>query len=245
VRTLSQTGLVGTALLAVAIGAALWAVLRRNRGPVQVALVTAFVAWFLHAQGDWLWEMPALGAIAFGLLGVAVALSTREEPSPGAAARRVWPWVVVGCAAVGALALAPPWLSARYEAAALSTWRTSPAAAIEDLRRAASLNPLSDRPWVIAGAIASRSDDYPAMRAHFAAAVERNPRNWYSRLELAMAAALTGDRRLALAEIDSALALNPNDAVLRRVARTIRRGGIPDPSIVDAEYREQTEAIAG
>ena len=117
--------------------------------------------------------------------------------------------------------------------------------AIEDLRRAASLNPLSDRPWVIAGAIASRNDDYPSMRRHFAAAVERNPRSWYSRLELAVAAALTGDRRLALTEVSLARALNPNDAVLARVARTIRSGGVPDPVEIDAEYREQTESIAG
>lgn len=245
VRTLSQTGLVGAALLAVAIGAALWAVLRRNRHPVQVALVTAFLAWFLHAQGDWLWEMPAVGAIAFGLLGVAVGMSAREAPVPGGATRRAWPWVVVGCATLGALALAPPWLAARYEVSALTSWRTAPDAAIEDLRRAASLNPLSDRPWVIAGAIASRRDDYPAMRRHFAAAVERNPRNWYARLELAVAAALTGDRRLALTEVSRARALNPNDAVLERVARTIRRGGVPDPVEIDAEYREQTDAIAG
>ena len=244
VRTLSQTGLVGAALLALAVGAALWAVLRRNRRPVQVALVTAFLAWLLHAQGDWLWEMPALGAIAFGLLGIAVGMSSRDE-APGAATRRAWPWVVVGCAALGALVLAPPWLAARYEVSALSGWRTAPDAAIEDLRRAASLNPLSDRPWVIAGAIASRHDDYPAMRNHFAAAVERNPRNWYSRLELAVAAALTGDRRLALTEVNLARSLNPNDAVLARVARTIRSGGVPDPIEIDAEYREQTEAIAG
>ena len=245
VRTLSQTGLVGAALLALAVGAALWAVLRRNRRPVQVALVTAFVAWLLHAQGDWLWEMPANGAIAFGLLGIAVGMSSRGAASPGGATRRAWPWVVVGCTALGALALAPPWLSARYEVSALATWQTSPDAAIQDLRRAASLNPLSDRPWVLAGAIASRRDDYAAMRSHFAAAVERNPRNWYSRLELAVAAALTGDRPLSLAEIRRAVALNPNDAVLARVARTIRAGGIPDPVEIDAEYREQTESIAG
>ena len=245
VRTLSQTGLVGAALLAVAVGAARWAALRRDRRPVQVALVTAFLAWFLHAQGDWLWEMPANGAIAFGLLGIAVGISTRAAPSPSGAARRAWPWVVVGCAALGAFALAPPWLSARYEVSALATWQTSPDAAIEDLRRAASLNPLSDRPWVIAGAIASRRDDYTAMRSHFAAAVERNPRNWYSRLEHAVAAALTGDRKLALAEVNEARALNPNDAVLARVARTIRSGGIPDPVEIDADYREQTDSIAG
>jgi len=245
VRTLSQTGLIGAALLLVAVGAALWAALRRNRRPLQVALVTAFVAWLLHAQGDWLWEMPALGAIAFGLLGIAVGMSSREESPAGGATRRAWPWVVVGCAALGALALAPPWLAARYEASALAAWRTTPAAAIEDLRRAASLNPLSDRPWVIAGAIASRQDDYAAMRSHFAAAVERNPRNWYSRLELAVAAALTGDKPLALAEVSQARALNPHDAVLARVARTIRAGGIPDPLAIDAEYREQAEAIAG
>ena len=245
VRVLSQTGLIGAALLAVAVGASLWAVLRRNRGPVQVALVTAFVAWLLHAQGDWLWEMPAVGAIAFGLLGIAVGLSSRGGVSRGGTARRAWPWVVVGCAALGALALAPPWLAARYEESALATWQTSPDAAIADLRRAASLNPLSDRPWVLAGAIASRRDDYAAMRSHFAAAVERNPQSWYSRLELAVAAALTGDQKLAVAEVNKARALNPNDAVLARVARTIGSGGIPDPVEIDAEYRQQTDSIAG
>ena len=125
-----------------------------------------------------------------------------------------------------------------------ATWRTNPDASIEDLRRAARLNPLSDDPWVIAGAIASRLDDYPAMRSHFAAAVERNPQSWYPRLELAVAAALTGDHKLAVAEVSKARALNPNDAVLARVARTIRSGGIPDPVEIDAEYGEQAASIA-
>ena len=97
---------------------------------------------------------------------------------------------------------------------------------------------------MIAGAIASRLDDYPAMRNHFAAAVERNPKSWYSRLELAVAAALTGDRALAIAEAQRAQELNPRDAVLARVARTIRSGGLPDPVEIDAEYREQAESIA-
>ncbi len=243
VRTLSQTGIVGTALLVAAVAAALWAVLRRGRSAVQVALVTAFLAWLVHAQGDWLWEMPANGAIAFAFLGIAVGISSRAT-EPAAAPGRAWPWVVVACATLGALAMAPAWLAARYETSALATWRASPDTAIEDLRRAARLNPLSDRPWVIAGAIASRLDDYPAMRNHFAAALERNPKSWYSRLELAVAAALTGDRALAIAEAQRAQELNPRDAVLARVARTIRSGGLPDPVEIDAEYREQAESIA-
>src|SRR3712207_8741462 len=51
---------------------------------------------------------------------------------------------------------------------------------------------------VVAGAIASRVGDVPRMRRHFARAIERNDRNWYSHLELGLADALAGRRDAAL-----------------------------------------------
>src|SRR3954454_10234613 len=87
IRTISETGLVGTALLLVGVGAGLAAAvaaIRRRRGlgaAAGAAATASFVYWLVHGSIDWFWEFPALGGPAFALLGLAAGLLPRSEPA--------------------------------------------------------------------------------------------------------------------------------------------------------------------
>jgi len=82
-RTLVETGLVGTLLALVGLGAALLAASRALRvedplaRTVAAAALAGFGYWVVHGSFDWFWEFAGLGAPAFALLGLACALAPR------------------------------------------------------------------------------------------------------------------------------------------------------------------------
>src|SRR5205085_6057535 len=150
-----------------------------------VALV-GFAYWFVHGSIDWFWELPGLAAPAFALLGIAVSTSGAEARAV-ASVRRRRPSLFVPAVVVAALAvvgtLVFPWLAAKEVQAAAHTWRTAPQQAVRRLDRARSLNPLSDQPDLVAGAIASRIANTDRMATSFTRALERNPHDWYAHPE--------------------------------------------------------------
>src|SRR5204862_4695103 len=155
-RALSETGAVGTVLLAVALGAALWAALRamrRRRGvgaAAAAAGVAAFVYWVVHGTIDWFWEFPALGAPAFALLGLSAGLLPRPAGAPGSALRLSWRVAALAVPVVAAaISLCLPWLSELDQNKAVRNWRTDSSAAFRSLDTAASLNPLSATPKLL------------------------------------------------------------------------------------------------
>ena len=88
-RTLSQTGILGTLLAVIGLGAALlacWRALRsspdRLARAVAAAAVAGFGYWVLHGSFDWFWEFAGLGAPAFALLGLGCALAPRAASAP-------------------------------------------------------------------------------------------------------------------------------------------------------------------
>jgi O-antigen ligase len=95
-RTLTETGLLGTLLAIAGLGAALLAALRACRAAgarrrdwlapdVAAAAVAGFAYWAVHGTFDWFWEFAGLGAPAFAMLGIACALAPRPAPvDPGA-----------------------------------------------------------------------------------------------------------------------------------------------------------------
>jgi tetratricopeptide (TPR) repeat protein len=248
VKTLSQLGLVGALLLAafVALG------FRWSLGPdtpargVAAAATVPFAAWLLHASVDWLWEIPACGLIAFALLGVAAGVRSERRRNVDAARPRLRALMfVAGAAAAVALgsSLAFPWIAGRYEAHAAGAWPSTPAVAYADLDRAASLNPLSDRPYLLRGAIASRLGDYALMRSSFELALERNPLNWYSHLELAIALSRTAEPGAAARHARRAAELNPRELIIRRVQSSLAEGKLIDPASIDALLLKQLEEL--
>jgi tetratricopeptide (TPR) repeat protein len=116
-----------------------------------------------------------------------------------------------------------PWGAARDVDQATEQWTDDPEAAFDRLERARDLNFLSDQPDLVAGAIAVRLDDLPRARAHFAAAVDRNPHSWYGLLELGAIEAVEGRTPAALAHLRRADELNPGDPVIDEALRAARR----------------------
>jgi tetratricopeptide (TPR) repeat protein len=237
IRIPSQTGLVGTVLfagflvLALASIRSAWRELDPFARAVSASALLSFVYWLVHGSLDWFWEIPALGAPAFAALGLASAV----EPEAGARATHSpatsWRKLslrragLVAVSAVAGASLAVPGLAARYAHDARETWRARPAGAIKELDRAARLNYLSDRPSVLAAAIAARVGDRPAMRRELGRALRRTPANWYAHLELALLDASGGRREAALAHLERATRLNPREPSLRLALRGIRSGG--------------------
>ena len=257
-RVLGGLGIVGAALFTAAVGFALAAAhrARRSSTPFGAALaagcVVAFAYWLIHGTVDWFWEFPALGAPAFAWLGLAAGLS-RVPPvtAPPAAPQPAGPgWHRVAlplCLATLGLAVlvsfVPPWLAARDIDQAAATWRDDPQAAFDRLDRARRLNPLAERPDLIAGAIASRLGDLEQMRASFTRALERNPRNWYALLELAVVESNEGRFSEAARRLEQASALNPGEPALALARERLEaRQPIP-PDFLRRLFLDRVESL--
>jgi hypothetical protein len=213
-RIPAQSGVVGSLLFAGFLVAAALAVTRGSgfTDGVARAGVAAAAYYGIHGSGDWLWEFAGLGAPAFAWLGLAASRPIAAQ------ARSLFVRIsAVGAAVLVAVSLVFPWLAELETRRALRVWAREPQRALSYLDRASDLNPLSSRPHLLAGAIASRKDDLPRMAAEFNAAVSRRPNDWYAHLELAMAYAALHERRRALAELAVSKRLNPGEEAISRV----------------------------
>jgi O-Antigen ligase/Tetratricopeptide repeat len=206
---LSETGVVGFALWALAAGALLGTAAARARrralsGTAALGAATLFLA---QASVDWTWSFPAVGVPVFLLLGAAAA-----RPFPPLGRRTT---LVAGIAAfvVAIVLFVPPWLSSRLTAQA---YRSDSAAS--DLRWAKRLDPLSTAPYLAEASLASPADAIAPLEQ----AVEKEPRSVGLRYELALAYLRSGRRADARRELRRALKLDPGDYL---VARALRRAG--------------------
>ncbi len=150
---------------------------------------------------DWLWAFPALGVLAFAMLGVAARMDDRPD---GLSAARGRPLPLAARAVVGvvvvaaAVSLAIPGIAARYTTSAYQHFQDDPATALARLDRAADLNPLSDEPLVAKGVIEQRLGRPGQAVAPLREAIDRRPGNWFAHLELGLAEEATGHPRAAL-----------------------------------------------
>jgi tetratricopeptide (TPR) repeat protein len=252
VMVLSQTGAVGGLLFVGFLGAALAAAWlgRRRASPLGKAVasvaVVSFAYWALHGSIDWFWEFPGLAAPALAWLGLAASLD-RPAPVP---AERPAEWTRRRVSAVAlytlivvavAISLTLPWLAAREVERAADSWRASPEYAYATLDRARTLNPLSARPDLVAGAIAMRLEDYDRAEAAFERALDRHGDSWYAELELAVIAAVEGRREDALARLDRAEELNPREETLAIVREGVVTGEPVDPHVLDQIFLQRVE----
>jgi tetratricopeptide (TPR) repeat protein len=248
-RVLTQTGVVGALLFAAFLAAALLQLAPLLRAPafergVATAAAAVFAYWLIHGSVDWFWELPGLATPAFACLGLAAAV-VRQAPSVSPRVGR--PALAVGLlgACIATVSLALPWLSAKEVQNAARSWRHDPAQAFERLDRARTLNPLSDRPDLVAGAIASRVGDRERMAASFRRALDRNRHNWYAWLELGIAQALNGSPRAALADLRRAQELDPGEATIAAMTARIRSGRRVSPVQLDEAMLRKVAVDAG
>jgi tetratricopeptide (TPR) repeat protein len=240
---LSGTGLVGALLLLAALAAAVTAALRSRRraavaGPVAAAL-GVFGYWLLHASVDWLYELPALGGIAFAMLGLATAVRDDAGRESGAArartlrtpqAARIAAPLLAGAAAVS---FALPWLAERDIDRAADSWRVAPEAAYERLDRAGRLNPLSAQPGLFEAAIAIQLDDLQRAEDAYLEVLDREPRNAHAWLQLAAVASTRQDDALARRRVAKAVQLAPRDEATLNTRDRIADGAKVTPQQVN------------
>lgn len=231
-RTLAQTGLVGALLLIGFVLAALWGALTAIRrgsplGRATAAAATmAFVYWLIHGSFDWFWEFAGLGAPAFAMLGLACGLGPGASTAPpDDPERQLLPRIAVVVALVlAALSMALPWLSDTATQYAADHWREDPTAAFNRLDHAASLDPLSADPYLVAGTIALKRSDQARAKADFRQALKRQSRSAYAVLELGALASVYGDEAAALRLLTRAAALNPRDRLTRKALADVKGG---------------------
>jgi tetratricopeptide (TPR) repeat protein len=153
----------------------------------------------------------------------------RDAPSRFARVRRsrARRLVAVGgalAALLVAASLIAPWLSQLQIQSAARVWARVPRAAYARLDDAASLNPLSAEPYLVAGSIALRFGDLARADHEFALALERSPEDVYATFERGAIASARGDRAGALALLARTLRLDPRDSLAREAMRAVKRG---------------------
>jgi O-antigen ligase len=234
VETLSELGLVGFALLVLAIGSILVAAARRVRGSsrsVAAALLAAGLTWTIHAGVDWDWQLPATTVWFFALGGAVLAspVGQPEESSrePGvaprsssllSAARLGQVAVGLGCFALAVLPIRMTVSQARLDASLTAFSGGDCPRAVDSA--AASISAVA-RPEAYAalGYCDLTAGDARAAIENMQRAVDLDPRNAELRLALAHAQAVAGvDPRPAIRE---AVALNPLDPRLQEAERQL------------------------
>jgi tetratricopeptide (TPR) repeat protein len=216
--TLVETGVVGALLLAAALAAGLFAAGaaarqagRFSRAVAAGGLLTC-VYWFVQSSADWLWEFPALGGAAFALLGLGASAGERRPLFRTHRRERRAAFAVGGVLGVAALlSLLGPWASDIEVRRAAASWQRYPDAAFRQLDKAASYNKLSERPGLLAGAIAIELGRYDRATQAFNQVLDRDPRNLTATISLAGLESHAGLKRVALGRLRHALELAPGD----------------------------------
>jgi hypothetical protein len=165
-QDLTETGLVGFVLIAVATIAAIVAIARRDKLPLALSVGICMV----HSLVDIDWDYVAVQGPLFLTIGALAAGPPR--------ARRGWlPAAVAGACALAALySLASPWLAKeRLNAAFDSLIHANPVAARDEARSAHSFNPLAVEPLWLLGALTAERKYYVQARD----LEPKNPETWY------------------------------------------------------------------
>jgi tetratricopeptide (TPR) repeat protein len=250
-EVLSGLGIVGALLLGGALLALTIAGCRalfaspEARGAAAAAL-GIFAYWFLHASVDWFWAFFALSGSALAALAMAASLSPGPAAAVAPSGRGRTVGLVVGsvAAALLALAIAAPWLSAREVDHANDIWREDPDAAFDALDRAETFNPLSTLPGATAGTIALRLDRTDEAERHFSEVLADDPENAYAALELGLIASANGNNRDARRMLERALAQNPRDPLVLSVLEDVEAGRRVSPSAVNARIARSAQSVA-
>lgn len=239
-RALSETGVVGLALLVAALAAGLVALVRaRFRGSEETRWTTAAAAalstaFFLQCGLDWLEEVPALLAPA-----VALPLAVLRATAPSGAVpslRRTAP--AIALALVALAALVPPYLSVRQLERGDDLRAADPRAALEAYDRAAAADPLALTPRLRSGFVALRVGDGARARREFLEALDVQE-HWVPHFELGLLAAQAGRFGAAEARLRRAADLNGNDPLVTDALAAVRAGERLDPLEVNAQVLEE------
>jgi O-antigen ligase len=181
-ETASELGVIGLALLVVALILPLSMLPRARSHPLAAGAAGAYVVFLTHAAADWDWELPAVTLPVIVLGAFLFHVGVKESPSP--AIRRAF--VVVPAAAVLAL-IGLVGLGGNIALASSADARDGGniSRGIDDARRAHRWFPWSAEPWkALALAEAAGGDTRSAQQA-LRHAAKLDPGDWEVWAELA------------------------------------------------------------
>ena len=209
IETLGELGIIGLALLMLALLVPVAAAVRARRTAIVPVAFGGYAAWLAHAGVDWDWELLGVTLPAL-LVGVALVAAARQPGSRSLMPRWLLPAAAVLLtvpAVFGVLTYAP--LGSAREA--LDEGREEQAA--DDARAAKRFAPWASAPWLILGDVQAERDP-AAARAAYREALERDGSSW--ELWLALAAISTGaEQRVALARAAELNPRSPDVSALR------------------------------
>ena len=208
-EVLAELGPLGLGLLVLALGTPIAASLRARRNAFVPAAFGAYVAYLVHAAGDWDWELAGVTVTAL-LIGGTLLLATRSESGGElkSASRRF----VLGFAllpVIGSVIVALFGNSAS-EAAGHALTSSHTASALREARRAIRWTPWSGEPWNLLGQAQLAQGNRSAAKASFRRGIAKDGGNW----ELWYGLALASSGRARRSALDRALRLNPKEPTL-------------------------------
>jgi O-antigen ligase len=231
-EALADLGAPGFLLLAGFVVALLLALSRSARALgsgrwIVVGAALPLTVVLVHGSVDWIGVFPLLSAPALAMAGAAANVRVEKASGEAGGGRSVPLALVVGLGVATILAL-PLLAAARLADRGIADWRQDPAAAIDDLERAAKLDPLSAVPYVRLGVVAIDLERPALARRAFDSALERDPSAWYPEFQLGLLEA-PESRRRAVRRLRVARERNPREPAVRRALRALEHGGSPSP----------------
>ena len=226
-ETLGELGVLGLLLVAGAFAIGLGAGvsrLRRAEGSDRTtiaALVAVAIGFVVGAALDWVWQLPAVTALALLSLGLLVgpattgaAPSVETEPPPRA---RFGPRVAVVIAAWLVLCVqAIPFLASQEVGASQrAASRSDLGEAIRRARSAVSIQPWASSPRLQLALVHEEAGRLDLARSEIAAAIARDSRDWRLQLVASRLAVKSGDIPAARRALARARMLNPRSRLLR------------------------------
>jgi hypothetical protein len=192
-QTFAELGAVGLALLVLALAIPIGVAFRARRRPLVPFAFAAYLAWVLHAAGDWDWQLPGVTLPAV-LIGAALLISARgetgspiREPLRLAAVAAAGLAVVVACLMV--LGNVP--LTQASSAADAARWLES----ARDAQKAERWLPWSGEPWRLLGEAELALRNRSAARRGLLTALTKEPQNWQLWFDLSAAEKGTASAR--------------------------------------------------
>ena len=226
-QTLGELGLVGLALLVLALGPGMIAsvVRRRTASPSTVgAFGASFIAFAIAAGYDWMWEVTAVSVVGLASLGLLVGRGTASDPprqrSPRRAGSRLALRIVPVVVALGVLfaEAVPALVNTRIQSSQAAVSHGDNSTAYKDALAAHAIQPWVSSPYVQLALVDEQSGRLRAARAWIEGALARDPSSWTSWLVAARIDTKLGAISEARTSLHRARELNPRSPVFQSQA---------------------------
>jgi hypothetical protein len=223
VEVMDELGLVGIALLAIALVSMAIAFARglwraHDRYP-YAALLAALLAWLVRAGIDWDWEMPAITLWLFCAGGAAAAVSHRSRARPLRLVRPIRLGLSLACVALALVPAAVAVSEHRLDTAQAAFARGDCATAEKEAGRSLDVVSFRPEPRELIAFCAARRNATPLAISEIRQAIRRDPGNWRYRYDLALLLSASGRDGVPTAR--DAAALNPREPTAASEARML------------------------